>query len=266
MKLLWLTDLHLDQTEESARSRFFWKLRNTAFDAAVITGDISSSCRLVEDLKALSHACAPRPVYFVLGNHDFYGSSFADVDTRVNIVCKTYPNLIHLGQGEVIPLSEKSCLIGHRGWADGIAGVGSSSLVHNRDAFWINDLESLPRPELFDKMKTLGRASGRYFLDWLPEAFEKFERVWIATHVPPFEDAATFNGRLGGSYYLPHYSNVSAGAAIRNVAKRFREKQVSVLAGHTHSAANVRLWPGISVNTGATGRGHPRLQMVIDVV
>lgn len=66
--------------DEEKKAEFLRKVSCAEFDAAVITGDISEAVRLPEDLVVLGEACAPRPLYFVLGNHDFFGSSFAEVD------------------------------------------------------------------------------------------------------------------------------------------------------------------------------------------
>ena len=83
MKLLWLTDLHLDKVAEKRKAAFYQKLRERDADAVVITGDISRSDRLHADLLDLGRACAPRPVYFTLGNHDFHLVSFDSVDEAV---------------------------------------------------------------------------------------------------------------------------------------------------------------------------------------
>lgn len=65
-------------------------------------------------LWSIAEACRPRLVFFVLRNHDFYGSSFEDVDPAVANVCAQHPNLRHLGRGEVIPLTADSTRISHR--------------------------------------------------------------------------------------------------------------------------------------------------------
>ena len=80
MKFLWMTDLHLDRASSTTRKRFFNTLASTPFDAAMITGDISNADGVCSDLLELGGACGERKVYFVLGNHDFYGSSFGEVD------------------------------------------------------------------------------------------------------------------------------------------------------------------------------------------
>ena len=91
MKLLWLTDLHLDRVDQTRLKAFYGVLASQSADAAVITGDISNAHLLPSHLLELGKTFGTRPVYFVLGNHDFYGSSFDDVDRAV-----TDLSLIHI--------------------------------------------------------------------------------------------------------------------------------------------------------------------------
>ena len=69
MKLMWLTDLLLDEVDEKRRFEFYSRLRNEDCDAVVITGDISNASQLPGHLRELGQMFGTRPVYFVLGNH-----------------------------------------------------------------------------------------------------------------------------------------------------------------------------------------------------
>ena len=265
MKLIWLTDLHLDRASEEKQREFFFRLRQENADAVVITGDISNASQLPGHLRELGQMFGTRPVYFVLGNHDFFGSSFADVDHAVADVCKEQKNLRHLGQGEIIPLADGSALVGHRGWADGRAGWGNRSVVCNPDHASIADLCDLSKRAVFERMKELGKASGQYFRDVLPYALRCFERLWVATHVPPFTQAAFYNGQLCGRHHQPHYTNWSAGCAIQGIAKHFPKNRMTVLCGHTHSQARVRISEQVQVLAGEARPGWPRAQKVFEV-
>jgi predicted phosphodiesterase len=70
MKLAWVTDPHIDPTTEANLRRAM--RAGGQVDAAVCTGDLSSAPRLREHLHQLREALRC-PVYFVLGNHDYYG-------------------------------------------------------------------------------------------------------------------------------------------------------------------------------------------------
>ena len=265
MKFLWLTDLHLDRASEEKQREFFGRLRQENADAAVITGDISDARRLPDHLKELAQTFETRPVYFVLGNHDFFGSSFADVDRAVSAVCEEQRNMRHLGHGEIIPLADGSALVGHRGWADGRAGWGSRTEIPNPDKKHIADLSGLPEQDMFDKLAELGKESANYFRDVLPYALQCYGHIWVATHVPPFTWAAFYKRKPCGRTHQPHYVNVSAGCAIRGIAKSFPKCRLSVLCGHTHSLARVMISENVEVMAGEAKPGWPQMQKVFEV-
>lgn len=265
MNLLWLTDLHLDSATPRTRQDFYRSLRETAFDAAVITGDISTSRLLSKHLAELAQACSPRNVYFVLGNHDFYGASFDKVDRIATSCCRQYSNLHHLGQGEIVRLGPDSALIGHRGWADGRAYGGKRTARRFPDQNGIEDLRYRSTYPAFQKMERLGKESAAYFRKLLPYTAAKNRRVLIATHVPPFARAVHFDDRPCEAARLPHFVNASAGALIKRIGSYFPGTQISVLCGHSHSNRSVRIANNIEVRVGSARRGTPHIQEVFSM-
>lgn len=77
-QLAWLTDIHLNFLELPALKAFMEMLASTTADAFVISGDIAESRDLVGHLQTIVER-VKRPVYFVLGNHDFYRASITGV-------------------------------------------------------------------------------------------------------------------------------------------------------------------------------------------
>jgi len=260
--LLWLTDLHLDRVGDSTRTQFLSSLSESAAEVVVITGDISVAKSLPGHLFEIGQACFPCPVYFVLGNHDFFGSRFSHVDQSVEVVCKQQKNLHHLGHGERISLGNNSALIGHRGWADGRAGWGARSVVRNPDGYRIADFRGLSKRAAFGLMGDLGKTSGKYFRDMLPYALKCNEHLWIATHVPPFPQAAFYNGKPCDWLRQPYYSNISAGGVIKGIATKFPDRRVTILCGHTHSGANVKVGDNVTVRAGRSRIGRPEIQEI----
>ena len=266
MRLLWATDLHLEFTDEFTLSRFLSLLASTPCDLIVLTGDISAGRALKPHLLRIAAAVKNTPVYIVLGNHDYYHSSFAQVGAILEEVCATPEarNLRELGHGEIIQLDESSALIGHGGWGDGRGGLDIRSEVVLNDFRQIADLHSDSKRQLFAKLEALGKASADYFRDTLPKALAQYDHVWIATHVPPFESAAWHEGANSDPEHLPHFSNISAGEAIQEVAERYPEKRVTVLCGHTHSSGTAFPAPNIRVLTGGATYGSPRIAAVLN--
>jgi 3',5'-cyclic AMP phosphodiesterase CpdA len=93
MRLAWATDIHLDHATESARRRFCQAVNEQA-DALVVTGDIAESRILGTALTALA-TLTELPVYFVLGNHDFYRGSIAGTRRQVSYVVSDTKGLVY---------------------------------------------------------------------------------------------------------------------------------------------------------------------------
>lgn len=174
MRLLWLTDLHLEFTDEFERESLERRIQSAEFDRAVVTGDISNAKGLQTHLPWLAKVIE-KPTYFVLGNHDYYHGSFQSADESVALTCASgaADNLIHLGKGEVMPLTSHSALIGCGGWGDGLAGSGERSKVQLNDFVYIADLSSLDKQSL---LKSSRRAGGR-----METIFDRY-CLWIWMH------------------------------------------------------------------------------------
>jgi predicted phosphodiesterase len=121
MRLAWLTDLHLNFLDPEAADAFCASLAEVDADAFALRGDIGEAPDVALHLNALDRH-VERPVYFVLGNHDFYRGSFAGVRERITALCAACPRLRWLTAAGVLPLTERACLIGHDSWADGRHG------------------------------------------------------------------------------------------------------------------------------------------------
>jgi predicted phosphohydrolase len=262
----WLTDLHLNKASHESRNRLYALMAKSSEEAFIITGDISESAELPLHLREISAAAGTKPVFFVLGNHDFYKSSFERVDRIVAGVCNACPNLKHLGAGERIRLNEQTTLIGHRGWCDGRMGWQERSWVRNPDFAAIDDFRGMRRPEAFGLMRRLGQESARYFRNLLPLALTNSHQVIIATHFPPFTKAACFNAKPCDYARQPFFSNISAGAVILRISERFPSKRVTVLCGHSHGKSRLRMTSNLEVLTGGARIGYPAIQGRIDLI
>jgi len=158
MKLAWATDIHLDHAGESARRRFCQSVNEQA-DALVVTGDIVESRILGSALESLA-TLTERPVYFVLGNHDYYRGSVAGTRRQVGYVVDE--GLVYLSQAGVVGLSPNTALVGHDGWADGRLGDLDGSDVILNDFLLIDELKhwrdhyTLDKPALRQALQALG--------------------------------------------------------------------------------------------------------------
>jgi len=74
MQHAWLTDIHLEFLPDKKAVTFVKDLANQGFGGIFLTGDITTAKRLECHLQ-LFEDIYQAPVYFVLGNHDYYGGA-----------------------------------------------------------------------------------------------------------------------------------------------------------------------------------------------
>ncbi|MEO6845987.1 MAG: metallophosphoesterase [Chthoniobacterales bacterium] len=263
--ILWLTDLHLDRATSARRQFFYEEIQGSKADKILITGDISTSRQLPLHLRELAAAASPRPMYFVLGNHDYYGSSFSEMDGRVAGICRTHDNLQQLGKGEIIRLGPGTAMVGHRGWGDGRMGWGSRSFARNPDFSAIKDFEGLSREAAFALLGQLGQESASYLRGVLPYALTCWQHVIVATHVPPFTGGACFSEKPCDWLRQPYYSNIAMGGLLLRMAECFPKKRITILAGHTHCAAQFQAAPNLELRVGGARPGFPKAQRQLSI-
>lgn len=258
IRISWCTDLHLDTIPDWSRKKFLGQLAALDVSGLVITGDISNGEQLHAHLGQIAEAFTPRPIYFVCGNHDYYGSSFMEVERRLESLAREHDNLKHLGDGEMIPLAPGHVLLGHRGWADGRAGWRNRAGL-GRDCREIEDFRWMSKESVREKMMELGRESAVHFRKRLPYALTCYRHVWIATHTPPFRQAVFFDGKPCRPKNLANFTNVCAGGTIGGIARSFPRSRITVLCGHTHSPVSMRIASNVSLHLGRGG-GYPEVE------
>ncbi len=257
-RIAWLTDPHLSYVPPQASSEFLESLNGLPVDAIFLGGDISEASRLLLDLSELS-ARVHKPVYFVLGSHDYYRSSIASVRFQTAQLCARMPNLTWLNQAGVVELTTQTALVGHDGWGDGLQGSVEEAVPMN-DELQIEELTSFDRHTLFAKLNELGREAANHLHRSLSAAVENYPNICLLTHVPPFREACWFEGAIASDGILARAVCAAAGAVIEQVMKGHPERQLTVLCGHTHSPGFAQVLPNVQVWTGAAQYGQPRVQ------
>ncbi len=271
MRLAWATDIHLNFVPVAQRCRFYDSIRQQA-DALVVSGDIAESPnigRFVSEMGML----VERPVYFVLGNHDFYNGSIIDTRFHVAQVVRQSKNLVYLSQAGVVELTATTALVGHDGWADARLGDFENSDVVTRvnDYRLIRELrqwedQSTPdRSAIRAAMHALGDEAARHLGAVLYQAAAKYARVIVATHVPPFREAAWYEGRPSDDDYLPHFSCKAIGDTLLGAARSYPQCKLLVLCGHTHGGGECSVLKNLHILTGPAEYGKPQIQRIVDV-
>src|SRR5579863_9143433 len=122
-KYAWATDVHLDFLGEDNQRliQFGESLVKGDPTGVFLTGDISVAKKLVFHLSALERI-VKRPVYFILGNHDYYGGNVDVVRKQMREVTNISPFLRYMQTMPYYSLSSSSAVVGHDGWYDALWG------------------------------------------------------------------------------------------------------------------------------------------------
>lgn len=262
-RVAWLTDIHLNFVRErTAVEKFLAEVASGEPDAVLIGGDIAEARDLLKYLKFIDQVLQ-RPIYFVLGNHDYYYGSIEKVRSQVSQLCLERPNLHYLSQErEVIQLGRRVGLVGHDGWADARAGDYDASKVMLNDYLVIKEFTNLSQDERKVRLQARGDDAAQHVRQILPGALRRFDHVLMLTHVPPFPECCFYKGKLLDGEWLPHYCCKALGEAIVEVANRRPKHRVTVLAGHLHSEGQYNPTPNVSVLVGGAQYGQPAMARV----
>jgi predicted phosphohydrolase len=279
VRLAWATDIHLDFLDDDGVRRFAAALAAPRADALILSGDLSHAEQLEHHLRLVSQG-VPGPIYFVLGNHDYYGSSIAAVRQAVGELGARRPRLCWLPAAGVVGVTVRTALVGCDGWADARLGAPDTTRVVLNDFFQIEELAAVidpiarARPMLFrgtDRrplhaaLRARGDAEAASCRAVLTAALAGFEHVVVVTHVPPFAEACWHEGRLSDDEWLPYFTCAAVGEVLRELAAAAPTRDITVLCGHPHGAGEAQILPNLRVLTGAAEYRHPVLQRVLDV-
>lgn len=263
-RLVWLTDIHLNFVESVHLQAFLDQVDNVEPDHVLIGGDIAEAHDVASYLVQLQQRWQV-PLYFVLGNHDFYHSSIADVRYKIAECCRQHPALIYLSQTESVQLTADVALVGHDGWADGRMGDYHASPIMLNDYQLIQDLAKLTRQQRRSKLNALGDEAAGHVHNGLSAALTSNTHVYLLTHVPPFREACLYDGRIADDDWAPHFTCQAVGHVIMEIMPDHPNCELTVLCGHSHHKADIQPLPNVHVLTGGATYGHPAIAATWDL-
>jgi hypothetical protein len=88
--------------------------------------------------------------------------------------------------------------------------------------------------------------------------------VFFLTHVPPFREACWHRGKISDDNGLPHFSTKIVGDTLVRIMKKHPDRQLTVLCGHTHSQAEVKMLENLTVFAAQSEYGKPKIQKILD--
>lgn len=264
--LIWVTDIHLNFLDTPERQAYYQTLVEKKADALLISGDIGEAPSVFLYLNELA-STLKHPIFFVVGNHDYYRGSVAEVREKLLNCSKINSHLHWLGKGESVRLNSKTALVGVDAWADGRNGDFFNSPVQINDSRLISDLflaKLLSKNNLQKKMSELADADANTLNKNLSYGISpSTEAVFICVHVPPFPESCTFEGEPTDKDWLPFYSSKAIGDVILAWAKKYPQIEFTVFCGHTHSRHEHSPLKNLKVKVGQATYGHPQIQEVL---
>lgn len=239
------------------------ELCDKSADVLIISGDIAQAPTIKRYLLKMAQSLTV-PIYFVLGNHDYYHGSISGVRSAVTRLSEESSRLHWLNVSGIVYLSRKTCLVGHDSWCDARLGDYDQSSVILNDFLLISELSGLTRKELLLRLNRLGDEAAEHFKTVLPEAIKSAEHIVVLTHVPPFLEAAWYNGQYCEPDWLPFFSCKAVGDVLTETMKKHQDKRMTVLCGHTHGGGMSRILPNLVSWTGQVSYGQPVIQEIFE--
>lgn len=261
-RVIWLTDIHLNFLSTKRVVEFFRSVSLHHPDAILVGGDTAEAPTVGSYLEIMAREIQ-RPIYFVLGNHDFYRGSIAAIRSMVERMCERNSLLFWLPKTGLVELTGHTGLIGHDGYADGRLGNYWQSDVILTDYLCIKEFVGLDAAARMKIMQQLGDQAAEHIKHFLPVAFSKYRDVLLLTHVPPFKEACWYQGRPSDDNWLPHFSCKAVGEIIVGFMKERPECQLTVLCGHSHGQGRVQVLPNVRVITGDAQYGKPKVNGIL---
>jgi 3',5'-cyclic-AMP phosphodiesterase len=261
-RIAWCTDIHLNFAEPDAFTEFVERLRAADPDLVLLGGDIAEATDVVAQLERLDDHLQ-RPIYFVLGNHDFYFGSIATVRESVRALAARRARLTYLSDAGVVELTATSALVGYDGWADAQIGNYERSMVMMNDYKLIQELAGVTKEQRWPLLKALGDEAAAALRRVLPTALDHYPSVYLLTHVPPLREACWHNGAISNDQWLPHFTCKAAGDAILEIMRDYPQRDLTVFCGHTHGSGEAHPLPNVWIFTGAAVYGLPAVNRVL---
>lgn len=185
-----------------------------------ITGDLGSPFqpRYKEFLQEVS--VKYKTVFLLAGNHEFYGSTFAETNAEIEKVCADLQNVFYLNNRTI--LIEDLTICGTTLWSD-VTDDAFSKLNDSRKIF--TDVEHRKRITAAEI-----RAVHKENVEFVKSVLADSEKVLLLTHHSP---SHTMNGKYFGNDVMSGFST--------DLEYLFAEPLVAWIIGHLHQNEKISI-------------------------
>lgn len=268
-KYAWCTDPHLDHlNEDQARLiNFSRELIASNPDGVLITGDISVSRKLVYHLQALEQVVR-RPIFFVLGNHDYYGADIAALRKGMKDLTNQSQFLKYVPTTPYVALTPGTALVGADGWYDALYGDWQNSSFAMTDWTAIHDFLQVNgnKATIVGLARKLAHEAVTHVQEGIKQAVRYHKNIIVMTHYPPYPESHVHEGKVGDRFAMPWFTSKFMGDMLTAAAKAYPATSFTVLCGHTHGAWSGQPYPNMRLHVGGAEYGAPRVAGIIDAV
>lgn len=258
MKLAWATDLHLDHCDAAGREAFARQLAASDAEAFCLTGDLSEAPQLEAHLQELA-AAVERPIYFVLGNHDYYHGSLAAVRAQMRRLSHHSAWLRWLPATGTVALSPQTALIGHDAWGDGRNGKIHESWIRLTDFRLIEEFVQAGEAGRVALLARLGDEAAEYLRPRLLEVLSAYRTGVLLMHPPPLRAACLYGTEIADDNWAPYFTCKAVGDLLLELMPQYPDRELLVLAGHTHNICDIRPLANLRVCVGTAAYARPQL-------
>ena len=269
-KYAWATDVHLDFLSNRPQDLITFAeslIKHDNPTGIFLTGDISTAKSVIYHLSAIEKV-VQRPIYFVLGNHDYYGSSVELVRKAMRELTNVSPFLRYMPTMPYYALTPSTAVIGHDGWYDAHHGDWQNSAFQMNDWTAIRDFHDVHgnKASIVGVARKLAHEGVTHVHNAIKQAVRYHKNVIILTHVPPFRESHIYQGKVGDDFAQPWFTSKMMGDMLLDAAKSFPSHSFTVLAGHTHGKYSGKIRDNLMVNVGGAEYYTPALQGLVEVL
>jgi hypothetical protein len=176
-------------------------------------------------------------------------------------------HLFWLPASGALRLNDNTFLGGQDGWADGRLGNYHASRIVLNDSRMIADLfqeKLLGRSQLLTKMQQLADHDAEQLrIQLIDTVKEHPKRIIVLTHIPPFKEVCSHEGKINNDDWLPYFSSKAMGEVLTNICTTYPEINFLVLCGHTHDKAQYSPSTNLIVEAGHAEYNAPEIQKIV---
>jgi predicted MPP superfamily phosphohydrolase len=263
---VWLSDTHFDHTGDPGVIALAEEIVKVNPTGIFVTGDIATSDKFVYYLSALEKI-TQRPIYFVLGNHDYYGSSFENTEKKAINVSSISTHIKYLGNVSYMNIGQQTAVLGVDGWYDALNGSWRTAQQTAKLSDWtlIGDFVKCKSMESIVALsKKRANEQVTSLMAKIKAATRYAKNLIILTHVPPVQmcDQVT---TLDINTLVPFFTCRMLDDLMMQAAASYQNKSFMVLAGHTHLSGTSKPANNLMYMTPTIEYGHPVISRIVQV-